>query len=220
MKVRSKKWLVGFAVLVAIVVVLIWPIGTWLQYEDVWLEEGNDVEGVVYLVAGARDQNRRIDAVIERLVSVPEPAASANNNGTMVLIGNDISNHVWSNEAQMEVTRTERAVERLGKICDDRAIEIMVVPGLHNGTDAEMRILAEYLTARSVVQDVILVTSPFHVRRVVWRFRKHADSDVTVSAIVAGAKWTDRAPWVVIGEMAKMARDCLGLSGVRFLSRG
>jgi hypothetical protein len=213
----AKKWSAGLVAIAAAVLILVWPVGSWLQYKGVWRNEEEGFRGVIYLVAGARGQERRIEALLRYLSQMR--SGGLDSSEVSVLIGNDTRNDLWSDESQRTLTRTEPALERLGKICDDREIEIMLVPGQLNGTDEEMRMLVEYLTARSPVQDIVLVTSPFHVRRAVWRFRKHADSNVMVSAIVADAKWSDRAPWVVAVEMLKMARDGIGLSRAGLLSR-
>lgn len=232
LKRRAKRWLIGFALFVAVIVFLVWPVGTWLQHRSVWLMQMNqETPDAMYLVAGARDQVRRIDALLNFVhvagLSRPDKPDTV---FPAILIGNDPHNSLWSREDQRNLETSEWSRKRiqrglqatggkrpLGSVGD---WPVEIVPGEFSGTDGEMEALVTYLRNRSSIQSIALVTSPYHVRRAVWRLKKHLDNDIEVYAISAEAKLGDRMPWVTLSELAKMVRDCLGLSRVSLMSRG
>jgi len=233
------------------------PGATWLQCRDRWLAAGEETDAV-YLVAGERDQDRRV-AAIEALPWQP----------ALILIGNDRQESIWSREEQRNLTVAEWAVKKIGERVACRVSNVgggaaqregaghsappnasptpgsndiarrpapdtrhptrstrtpntslQIVPGVFNGTDGEMEALAEYLELDTGIRSVALVTSPFHIRRVLDRFGVYSDREIEVRVVSAAAAWKDRAPWIVLGEMLKMARDRMGLSRTPGLSRG
>ncbi|NQT92727.1 MAG: glycosyltransferase, partial [Lentisphaerae bacterium] len=98
-------------------------------------------------------------------------------------------------------------------------LAVEIVPGKFNGTDGEMDALAGYLRSNTAIQKVALVTSPYHLRRVANRFRLYAPSETDLVLVPGRARWSDRMPWLVLGELGKMGRDAGGLSRAPFLSR-
>lgn len=218
----SRKHIVfGAVVAVAVVIVLVWPVGTWLRREDLYV--GNEIRpDAIYLVAGAKDQNRRIYAIMQWLEGhtslasgmkgasgIRHPASSIR-----ILIGNDTSEGRWSREEQRNPTMSEWAVRKLAGWGTE------IIPGQFSGTDGEMELLAGYLKGRLDIRSIALVTSPFHFRRAVRRLHVYLTQEVKVFVLPAEERWVDRAPWMVLAELAKMFRDRLGLSRSRLLSRG
>ncbi|NQT94086.1 MAG: hypothetical protein HQ559_15095, partial [Lentisphaerae bacterium] len=89
---RGLAWIAG--VLLAAVVLLCWPLGTWIQARGNWAVPGeatDDPPDVVYLVAGEKDQDRRISGLVEFLQpSAHPPQGDATLQGKpRVLVGND-----------------------------------------------------------------------------------------------------------------------------------
>ena len=206
--VQSLRRWVPVAILGLLPLVLMGPAATWLQCRDLWLDAGA-TPGTVYMAAGASDQARRIQAVAE-LGAVPR----------RVLIGNDSMKNRWSREHQRNLSTCEWAVRGLQEIFADveEPPRIEVVPGTIHNTDDEMRALALYLKAHSDSNAIVLVTSPFHVRRLVDRFRRY-NGEINVSVMPAKPDWRDRAPWIIVAELLKLARDRLGLTHAPLLSR-
>lgn len=207
MKILSLLLLAG-VLLAAATVVLMWPVATWLQRPDLRAEPHTEDIDAVYLVAGARAQDRRIRAIVRFVSAAPRP---------VILVGNDTTTAGWSGMHQRNLTVGEWAGVKLREACPGVPVE--TVPGRFAGTDGEMAALAEHLRERPNVKRMAVVTSPFHVRRAVGRLRTHLDRDVEITVVAPEGTWHDRAPWVVILELAKMARDALGLSRARWLSR-
>ena len=86
------------------------------------------------------------------------------------------------------------------------------MPGTFSNTDGEMEALATYLKAHPEIQSIALVTSRFHVRRLLQCYDRHIGQSPTVSIIPGVSYWKNRAPWIIIGEYAKLLRDKLGLT--------
>ena len=224
---------------------------------------GKDAPDAVYLVAGSRDQSRRVDALVDFVGKYSNSGST--DTPILVLVGNDRLKSKWSSEDQRNLTKAEWGARRIkermqysvssiqpalrslwpgsvglgeegypvsrvsnieGGVRNEESgmtndgYRIQIVPGRFSGTDGEMEALAQYLENQHEVKSLALVTSPFHIRRALGRLDVYLHRDIKVSAIAAKAKWTDRAPWTVLGELFKMGRDFLGLSRCRLLSRG
>ena len=262
-QISKKRWLFVLAVVTVVVIVLAWPVETWLECRERQFA-AKDPPNAVYLVAGAKDQLRRIDALVDFLCkygndgSVNNPAFKP----MLVLIGNDRLKGQWSSAEQKNLTKAEWAVKFIksrlclkknsfvgapnlrGESCSVRSdpassgdyagqagarllqesamtddLRIEIVPGIFAGTDGEMEALALYLENHHEIRRLVLVTSPFHIKRSLGRLDLYLSRDISVSAVAAKVKWNDRAPWVVLSELGKIARDSIGWSKVPLLIR-
>ena len=137
----------------------------------------------------------------------------------LILVGNDLLKCRWCPEDQLNLTRSEWSARALKEKLAPGVLPIEIVPGIFSGTDGEMEALSNYLDKHKDVNRLVIVTSPFHVRRTLGRLDKYLLHGLDVKAVAAEPKWTDRAPWTVLGELFKMERDALGLSRVPWLSR-
>ncbi len=207
--------MIGIAALLVAVLagLLSGPVAVWLQARTQWAAPGDDW-CAVYLVAGARAQDRRIAALeawlATRAQALPLPP---------VLVGNDAGESFWSRSHQRNLTRAEWAVEKLTRPDAPVALDVRVVPGQFFSTDAEMQALAVYLEQHPETTRLALVTSRFHGRRVLQRFAAHAPAG-SHAALVPGVPFREnRLPWVVAVELLKLLRDRLGLSGLPLLTR-
>ena len=170
----------------------------------------------VYLVCGARAQQRRLRALTAWVARAPL--------STVILVGNDPQPSLWSREHQRNLTRTEWGVEALevwkrAQYGEDAGKPVIhVVPGVFSNTDGEMQALADYLRG-SPYQRVALVTSRFHARRVLERLEAHAPDNIEFAIVQGTPYWENRAPWIVAGEYLKRLRDRLGQSQTPLLTR-
>jgi uncharacterized SAM-binding protein YcdF (DUF218 family) len=187
-----------------VLALLMGPAATWLQGRAFRLPEGMRPDTVYVLAGGAR----RAAAAAE-LGYVPR----------RVLTGNDAARSRWSSPHQRNLTAAEWTVEalRAAFASADPPPEIRIVPGRIWNTDAEMQALAAYCAAYPEIRALVLVTSPFHVRRTMACHRRH--TRLPAYAAAPRADWRDRLPWVVLLELAKLARDRLGLTHAPLLSR-
>lgn len=193
---------IGFTLLV-----LCGPTATWLQCRS--LQTGTDTPvDAVYMLAGERDQDRRVEAVA--LLT-----ASWTNHAPIILTGNDHARGRFERNAGRNLMIGEWAVLKL----QSRKADAALVNGVFNGTDGEMRALGVWLAAHPEVKSVALVTSPFHARRTVWRLGHHLNRLLEVTVFLPPEEWRDRAPWTVLAEVAKMARDAAGFENALFLTR-
>jgi len=201
------------------------PCATWLQGRERWVfprAAGGLADArpdLVYLVAGERDQDRRISAVASYVQSLPAPADRAAAPGApdaRIFTGHERACGPFSRTERRNLEVGEWAARKLGTL----GLAASLVPGRFNGTDGEMAALAAFLRDRPDVRTLAVCTSAFHVRRVLWRLRKHLDRDRAIVVICASPRWNDRAPWTVLAELGKMGRDALGLSHAPVLSRG
>jgi cellulose synthase/poly-beta-1,6-N-acetylglucosamine synthase-like glycosyltransferase len=211
------KWLKSRAFLYAALALsagLCWSAALWLQARD-WQARPFEKADVLYVVAGARDQDLRVSAATAWLRKTRQQP--------LVLAGNDRARGGWSSAAQRNITMGEWAVVKLRRSMaslpggGDAAIE--VVPGDFRGTDGEMDALAAFLSRDKAARRVTVVTSAFHVRRAVTDLRRHLGPAYAVSAVAAESSITDYLPWVVAGEALKLARDNLGMANVPLISR-
>ncbi len=170
----------------------------------------------VYLVCGARAQQRRIRALTEWVAHMPTPP--------VILVGNDPENSFWSREHQRNLTRTEWGVEALTEWTrtqygpDADTPDIRVVPGTFSNTDGEMLALSAFLR-ETPYHRVALVTCPFHARRAMERLEAYAPDHIEFAIIPGTPYWENRAPWIVAAEYLKRLRDALGHSNTPLLTR-
>lgn len=209
--------LIGTAAIIsfAVVVLLCGPAANRLQMRD-RLADPTQPWDAVYLVCGARAQQRRIRALTAWVARTPSPP--------VILVGNDPQQSLWSRKQQRNLTRTEWGLETLAEWKrtqygeDAEQPVIRVVPGDFSNTDGEMQVLADYLRD-TPHKRVALVTSRFHARRVMERLETYAP-DTLAFAIVPGIPyWENRAPWIVAAEYLKRLRDALGHSQTLLLTR-
>jgi hypothetical protein len=172
----------------------------------------------VYLVAGAHVQDRRVASLTNWLAAA---AGHAPSNGLRVLIGNDPQPGHWCRRHQTNHTRAAWAVEKLsGSLAAAGIPRADIVPGRFGATDGEMEALNAYLAENPRIARVALVSSAFHARRLLACARRHDRSAAIRFGVVAGPPcWENRAPWIVLGEYAKMLRDALGLARAPGLTR-
>ncbi len=233
--ISKRRWVFSALAVAVSVVLLGWPVEQWLECHERQFV-GKFVPDAVYLVAGASEQSRRIDALVE-LYSGLVVKKSVANHSPAILIGNDRLKNRWSTEEQRNLTGAEWGVKRLaarikntevriqnqpaetavGK--QEETLMIQIVPGIFTGTDGEMEALSAYLASHLEINSLVLVTSPFHVRRLLGRLDRYMLRDVQLFAVTGRRKWNDSAPWVVSGELLKMGRDSLGLSRAPIISR-
>jgi hypothetical protein len=200
-----------------VVIVLAWPVESWLECREKQIL-GNKMPDAIYLVAGAKDQDRRIDALINFYSNLINTASMTNSNLT-VLIGDDRPMDCWSVEDQKNLTTAEWGVKKVKKRFISSLSQVEIVPGKFSGTDGEMEELGKYLGSHCNIKQLVIVTSPFHVRRALGRLSVHLPREINVSVVTARAKWSDYAPWTVLSELLKIGRDSLGLSRTPLLSR-
>lgn len=204
-------WIIGS---VSAVVLLCGPVAVWLQARE-WHVRPAVRPDVVYVVAGARGQDLRVQAAgryLQRTAHQP-----------VVLVGNDRTRGGWATAAQRNLTMGEWAVVKLRRSFGVNAslneLRIDIVPGEFDGTDGEMQALAAYLARNPAIRQVAVVTSAFHVRRTVSRLRRHIGGVCSVSAVSVAPRLEDYLPWVVLGEAMKLGRDSVGLAHAPFISR-
>jgi hypothetical protein len=194
----------------------------------------------VYLVAGAREQDRRLSAamrVVERRFEDGNPWTGSEG-PLSVLIGNDPVPGAWSPEDGTHLLVSEWAERKLrsaigarldrerlaAESCreENTPVEVRteIVPGLFTGTDGEMDALAAYLRRHPEIRSVALVTSPYHVRRTAQRLERYLKQDVRwhVTTPVEMSQ-IDRSPRIVLEEILKMGRDRAGLTRAPLVSR-
>lgn len=182
---------------------------TQLQMRSHWAQSASHVD-VVYLVCGARAQQRRLQALDTWLAQATTPSTS-------IWIGNDTQNSLWSRAHQRNLTRAEWAYQHATEHFPDHHVSI--VPGSFSNTDSEMIALAHALQQERHVKNIALVTCGFHARRTLQRFSKHAPVSVEAKIIPVLPHWENRAPWIIATEWAKILRDGLRLTQHPWLSR-
>lgn len=204
---------IGLSILLIVSVILAWPLGTWLQGREMFLLQNTQIDAV-YLVAGAKAQDRRVAGLVQWL----EKSDKENAPG-IILVGNDPLISRWSRKHQRNLAMTEWAVEKISvsEVCSTNSIE--AVPGEFCGTDDEMEALSAYLDQHTNITTLAIVTSPFHVRRVLNRLDVYLEHNIEVKIIPIPQTLRDRYPWIVALELIKMGRDALGLSRHTLLSR-
>ena len=211
---RQRCWIVVAAV---VLIILAWPVENWLECRDRQVH-GGELPDAIYLVAGSKDQPRRVEALVDFYAGKTGVSAGTNTY-PVILVGNDRLKCRWCPEDQLNLTRSEWSVRAIKEKLSPGIPSLEIVPGRFGGTDGEMEALSVYLDKHRDLNRLVITTSPFHVRRTLARLDKYISRRVEVKAVVARSKWTDRAPWTVLGELFKMGRDSLGLSRVPLLSR-
>lgn len=202
------------------IVVLMWPAATWLQGRELWVRPTDPVDAL-YLVAGARDQDRRIRGLIQycKLREVADAGMP------VILVSNDrevrydipqrYAGRMLVDLAQVKIPAL------LGCVLEAKTVpDVRSVPGIFYGTDGEMAMLAAYLNGQPAIRRLAVSTSPYHVRRVVLRLQAHQRDDIEIRVIRLRPGWRDRNPVLVLSELVKMVRDALGLSAAPVISRG
>jgi len=211
-----RRRLIGSGIMMLAALVLLGgPAADWLQMRHRQADPAAAWDAV-YLVCGARAQQRRIHALTGWTSRATTPP--------VILVGNDPQQSLWSRTHQRNLTRTEWGVETLkewkhaqyGEDADKPAIR--VVPGSFSNTDGEMRALADYLRGGQY-RRVALVTSRFHARRVLERLEAYAPDSLTFAIVPGIPYWENRAPWIVAAEYLKLLRDTLGHSHTPLLTR-
>ncbi len=247
---HARKWSLAMAAgMLLALLVLYGPVATWLQSRQSWINPKSH-EDAIYLVCGARAQDRRITALTNWLESKSKVEAIASPisafSSPTLLIGNDPQKSLWCRKHQTNHTKTEWAVEKLTTNCEQSTVDdshlsppqstlplshpplstvhspqstlppptISIVPGTFTNTDGEMAALATYLHEHPEIGSIALVTSRFHARRSLQRFRTHVGTQIAVGLIPGVKYWENRAPWIVLGELLKMLRDRLHLSQI------
>jgi len=228
---HRKRWLYVLAGLAVITVILCWPVEIWLECRERHFAAGNSPDAV-YLVAGARGQFRRIDALVN-FIGKYGCAGSVGTPGfapMLVLVGNDRQMSRWSREEKRTLTAGEWGLKRIKNriqntgtgaagVASNAISSVEIVPGIFAGTDGEMKALAEYLGGHREIRSLVIVTSPFHIRRSLGRLDLYLPSGINVLAVPAKANWVDRSPWIVLLELGKIVRDSVGLSKAPLLTR-
>lgn len=207
-KFRKYTCIIGLVLAIGIAL-LMGPAATSLQMRSRWADQKESVD-VVYLVCGARAQQRRLQAMHVWL-HVHEPS------NVRIWIGNDTQNSFWSRDHQRNLTRAEWAELFARKHFEQH--DISIVPGAFANTDAEMAALAKALEQAPEIQTIAMVTCGFHARRALQRFTTHAPDSITAKIIPPVRHWENRAPWIVAAEWLKMMRDRVNLTHHRWLSR-
>ncbi len=185
------------------------PAAHLLQVRTQWAGAAADTD-IVYLVCGARAQQRRLQA-LQSWFDQHQP------DDVRIWIGNDTQNSLWSRQHQRNLTRAEWAYAFVSQHFYQHGIAI--VPGSFSNTDGEMQALGDALRDDETVHTVALVTCAFHARRTLQRFKQHAPDGIHVQIIPVVPHWENRAPWIVAAEWLKLIRDQLRLTQHPWLSR-
>jgi hypothetical protein len=207
-----KRFSVTILIATVAIGLLCGPGATWLQARHAWIAP-TETWDAVYLVCGARAQERRIAALCEWLDKEHDQLKP----DLMILVGNDSQKSLWCRKHQTNHTRAEWTVEQLQEqipsgITPSTKQGITIVSGSFANTDGEMIALACFLDAHPEIEAIALTTSRFHSRRLLQRFRLHAGEDIEVGIVPGISYWENRAPWIVLGEYLKLLRDRLGLT--------
>jgi hypothetical protein len=172
----------------------------------------------VYLVCGARAQQRRIRALTRWMEQSPHPPP-------LILVGNDGQQSLWSSPHQRNLTRAEWgmiALQEWSTHRDDQGTDaplVRLVPGTFSNTDGEMQALAAALRLAPELRRIAIVTCRFHTRRALRRLDAYAPPGLVIAMVPGTPYWEDRAPWIVAGEYIKLLRDALGYAQTPFLTR-
>jgi len=198
---------------IVLLVLLSGPVATWLQARELVVAP-EEWDGPVYLVAGARAQERRVTAAVEFVCAM-------GNAVPVVLIGNDTSAGRWCSDEQRGLTMGEWAIRKTSVRLLERGrlTDVTLLSRGFLGTHREMEILGRYLSTHPVPKRVALVTSPYHARRCVQRLAAHTDGSIEIRVVPVEPFPGDRAPWVVAIELGKMIRDGMGLSECPLFTR-
>lgn len=172
----------------------------------------------VYLVCGARAQQRRLQALTQWMERSTHPPP-------LIFVGNDSQNSLWSRVHQRNLTRAEWGIvaledwkaQRYGTMTN--APQIRLIPGSFGNTDSEMQALGNALHRSPEIRRLAIVTSRFHARRSLRRLDTYAPPGCLVAVVPGVPHWEDRAPWIVASEYLKMLRDAFGYTQTPFLSR-
>ena len=195
------------------------PCADGLQSRRVWADSREPWDAI-YLVAGARAQDRRIKALSGWMANASTHSASGS---VRVLIGNDPQAARYCTRHGTNHSRTEWAQEILATelASAHAALPAEVVTGTFSSTEGEMQALRDYLQRHPDVKRIAMVTCRFHARRLLGSARRHNPCESLAFGIVPALPcWEDRAPWIVLGEYVKRLRDVAGISGVPGLTRG
>ncbi len=169
-------------------------------------------------MAGDKAQNRRIDILVDFVSPWTNQAATNDGPGLIVLIGNDTTKGPWSRAEQTNLCMAAWAEKKIaGRL--GNTVRLKRVPGRPITTDTEMELLAHFLAEQPAIRTLVVVTSPFHMRRSLRQLRKHLRTALVFRSAPAAPDWRDHAPWVVAAELLKMARDAAGMSRAPLVSR-
>ncbi len=225
---RRRLWFILLFALALLALNIIAGIGLRRHWATRSAALDNDIPDILYLVAGARAQERRVTALAgyarELARLTPPPLALPE-----IWIGNDFEIAYWSKSHGRNLTRAEWAVVKLVDRLEDDAdrFDVHIVPGRAWGTDGEMAGLAEAVRRRLEALDdrgrspllVTLVTCPSHSRRVATRLRSYAPDTLSMKVLTSPDHLREWLPWVTFAEWSKIARDTAGMSSAPFISR-
>ncbi len=213
MKYRTKNRYHRIAVMLLpatlALLVLTGPAATQLQMRSHRATDTGTID-IVYLVCGARAQQRRLQAMEQWLQQHDTPPIG-------IWIGNDTQNSLWSRKHQRNLTRAEWAYEHATKIPGNHRVQI--APGSFTNTDGEMQALAKTLRNAPNMQGIAIVTCGFHARRSLARLQQYTGASIQISVIPVLHHWENRAPWIVLAEWLKILRDTLDLAQHPWFSR-
>lgn len=199
------------------------PIGTWMEARE-FNPPADVMIDTVYLVAGARDMERRIEKVIDITVQQKRYIRK-------ILIPDDKQNWKWSKQAGRNLNVAEWAKERIKDELkeiygdDTQQPELHIVQGPFVGTDSEMEVLVCFIKDCNDIHNLVIVTSPYHARRAYRRIVTHLAracckaNYIKVFVSTAKKQSSDRLPWLTMFELAKLTRDAVGLSRLPIVSR-
>lgn len=193
---------------------LMGPAATWLQVRSSLPTPGAKIDAI-YVLAGEREQDRRIKAVLAYWTQ----GGSGEGTPPELWVGNDPNPGPFCPEEGRNLPVSEWTLRKILLPTGHGVRSATIVPGHFAGTDGEMQALAAYLEERGSMTNLLLVTSPFHMRRARSRLLSHLSRKVTVYAWAGPSSWKDRLPWVVASEGLKLLRDAAGWSEAPWISR-
>jgi len=217
MMLKRRKAAVTCAGIAAVGIFMICgPLAGRLQMRES-LAAPNRACDAIYLVCGARAQDRRIAALGRRLHELKVAGIAA----PPILIGTDSQKNRWCSRHQTNHTVTAWAVEKLEPRLKNYspAPRLIIVPGTFCNTDGEMRALGAWLGRHPEFRTVALVTSRYHARRAYERLRAHAPPALEIRIVSGIPYWKNRSPFKVTAEYLKILRDRYGLSYCPLIAR-
>lgn len=135
----------------------------------IYIKKPSQVDSI-YVFCGNLDEYLwRIDAAAD---------AFKKYNAKEILLSDDRNIGPWVPELQKNLTSVERGKRRLIQLGIPQE-KILILPGHVAGTIGEARILQKYLSTHPT-DSLLIVTSPYHLRRAYWSVRKNLNSTVDI----------------------------------------